>query len=190
MGPGAAGRGAHARRKVAQTQGLRRSSMEGLLGEHQICRGKLPPDIWVPRGRSRDQALPPVGLPDRYVCVLARGQCLAGWKASDVEVHEAPCVIEDLADNPREVLLRTVFQHIGADHTIELSSGERAVRPIARVIAAHLIDAPIFGNTVGDLPAVDGDSLRPVLQPFARSVIQYRFGISGVDDTLDALNMR
>jgi hypothetical protein len=124
------------------------------------------------------------------VRVLAVGQGLARRVAGDVQVHEVLRVAEDLVEDPRQILLRAMLEHVGAHHAVEPAFGQRAVRRVRGIEAAHLVHVPVLGDAVGDVAAVDHDFVRAVLHSLPRSVVEDGSASGGIDQALDLRDVR
>ena len=68
-----------------------------------------------------DQRFPPGRGLHRAMGVLAVGQPLHRRIAGHVGKHELAGEAEQLADDPGQVVLRAVLQHVGADDAVELA---------------------------------------------------------------------
>src|SRR3989442_6231226 len=106
--------------------------------------------------------------------VLAVWQALQRGVTGDARKHELARKAEQLGDDPGEVGLRTMLQHVGADHAVEPALRPPGKRLVGRIEADDALDAPVFLHALPSRDALFGKLSRPILAAFAADVVENR----------------
>lgn len=123
------------------------------------------------------------------MCVFAVRQSALGGITGDACKNEAPRIRKHFINNPRNVFLRTMLQHVCRNHTVELFLGQRAIRSVTRVVTAHFINVPVIQHTFKHARPGHLKTVRFVLHALAATVIEQRDGTGGNDQILDAFDV-
>ena len=76
-------------------------------------------------GRCVQETCPPLRRLHRAMGVLAIGQGFDGREGSNVGEHEPPREAEEFVNDPGQVVLGAVLEHVGANHPVDCSLGRR-----------------------------------------------------------------
>src|SRR2546426_6968739 len=106
--------------------------------------------------------------------VLAVWQALQRGVTGDARKHELARKAEQLGDDPGEVGLRTMLQHVGADYAVEPALRRPGKRLVGRIEADDALDAPVFLHALPARDALFGKLERPILAAFAAAVVENR----------------
>ncbi len=96
----------------------------------------------MPLGNFLDERFPPGGCLNRAVRILSVRQPLHCRVAGDIGENEFAGVAEDFFDDPRKIVFRTMFEHVGRNDAVELSFRQPAVRREAGVVAGNRVERP------------------------------------------------
>ena len=111
--------------------------------------------------------------------ILAVGKPFHRRIAGHVDIDEPSRETEQLLDDPRQVVLGNMLEHVGADDAVELHLRQLLERLVSRIVAGDRIDAPKGRDGRKDPPIGELHLHLLILAAFARSIIEDRAGARG-----------